>query len=58
MRGVGSAAFAFGKALVNAVPVGVVGNDEDAAVSACGGCKESRACQNDGKNPNCGGEYA
>ena len=54
MRGVGSAAFALGKALVNAIPVGVVGNDEDAAVGPCGGCKESHACQNDGKNPNCG----
>jgi hypothetical protein len=51
---VGSAAFALGKALVNSVPVGVVGNDEDAAVGPCCSRKESHACQNDGKNPNCG----
>jgi hypothetical protein len=43
-----------GKTLVNAVSVGVVGNDENAAVGPCGGCKESQACQNCGKNPNCG----
>ncbi len=46
-----AAAFALGKALVDAVSVGLVGNDENATVRPGGSGKESRACQNAGKNP-------
>ncbi len=51
VRGVRAAAFTLGKALVDAVSIGLVGNDEHAAVRPCGGRKESQACQNRGKNP-------
>lgn len=54
MRGMSAAAFALGKALVDAVSVGLVGNDENAAVRPSGGREESRACQNAGKNPSYG----
>lgn len=54
MRGVSAAAFALGKALVDAVPVGLIGDDENAAVRPRGGREQSRACQNAGKNPNRG----
>lgn len=51
MRGMSAAAFALGKALVDAVSVGLAGNDENAAVRPGGGREQSRACQNAGKNP-------
>ncbi len=54
MRGVSAAAFTLGKALIDAVSVGLVGNDENAVVRPRGGREQSRACQNAGKNPSCG----
>lgn len=51
----GATPLALGKTLVNAIPVGLVGNDENAAVGPCGGRKESSANQKSGKSPKRGG---
>mgnify|MGYP001090143613 CR=1 FL=1 len=49
----GAASLARGEALVNAIAVGLVGDDENAAVRPCGGSRaESQTCQKHGGQKN------
>ena len=50
----GLRSFALGKTLVNAVPVSLVGDDENATIGACDGCKETTAAKKTGKTRNAG----